>query len=197
MYKMPKKYKTSYGKTFSFYYDFMSDKEFFLKRKGDLICLVKQLITREMEKQTPFEDMEPFHPALHFPDAPLIEERLRLFKLIQVLFKVRHIAVSSIFASRKLAKFKESDKKIMETALYRLIEEGLVELVETEFGGGTKYYSVKPVHGLVRTKFKKRDNPFYENDVKGMKKREEAVKQGVVVNDLVKIKRKGRIDDEE
>ena len=46
-------------------------------------------------------------------------------------------------------------------------------------------------------KFKKRDNPFYENDIKGMKKREEAVKQGVVVNDLVKIKRKGLRDDEE
>ena len=184
-----REHKTRYVKKITLMYDFTRDTNFFLKNRMNLSNMLTEMLAKELRKEKPFEGITgEFGPIKHF-DHPLLEEGLKIMKLVQILCKNRqHVSVFDLWVHKDRLGFKEKDKEVMETALYNQIELGTINFIETEYPNGDKYYNVSPELKIKRLAFDKMKDRSYGKDLRQIEKSQVLKNQGRLLVNTKKIK---------
>lgn len=167
--------RETYLSNFKFPYDFGKNRDFYLLNKPYLNLMVQLLITRELTKKTFFRGIPKdfkIRDVDWYPDNELLQEKLQIYKLVQVLYvgRTKPYALVDLlkYAYRvdiDVFKHTEDDKgnitfdniKIMEACLYKLNESGMVEISNYEYPNGVSYQYIRPSIALKTVKASKSD----------------------------------------
>lgn len=152
-----KKKTNDYLAYIKFSFDFSSFKDVLLSHKKNLNDLVRSKIATELERGIdPFidpETNEPFYtdfqPRKHFDSVP--DETVKaVYRLAQLLFKGRNFPLINLYIYRARIGFKAKDYKILETAVYELVETSMLIIDDYVYSNGAVYTYTRPNISLHR-----------------------------------------------